>query len=228
MYDATINKKTPYVDKVLLAYAIKLSNKARKVDAGNGILAVALLDLFKKDNDKAKKIINHQVQVKAEKEKSDAIGDFIKGSRDKGEWFYLASSHNDCAKDHIPYQGRLYVDEKAPDEAIQYAKSKGLYTLQWVMNGPAWFVTRPNCRHYFVSLRLDQVRGKTNKQLRRKHKTHSLEGNRDFQTPPKAAVEEYEDRLKMLRALYAEYPTEKLKAEILKTKLLLDKWKKLI
>lgn len=228
LYDATINRKTVYADKYLLAYAIKLSNKAHKIDADSGILAVALLDLFKANNDKAKKVINHQVQRGAEEEKNSAINDFIKSSRDNGEWFYLASSHNDCAKDHVPYQGRLYVDEKAPKEAIDYARSKGLYTVQWVMGDPAWFITRPHCRHYFVSLTLDQVRGKSNKALKRKYKTHSDIGNKDFQTPPKAAVAEYEDRLKMLKALYREHPSDKLKAEILKTKLLLDKWKKLI
>ena len=231
LYDATINTKAPYRDKVLLAFAIKLTNKAKKVGAdGTGLLAIALLNLFKKDesNAKAKKIINHQVSVEAEKEKLGQLDQFIDKSRDKGEWFYLASSHNDCAKDHKPYQGRLYVDAKAPKEIIDYAHDRGLYTLQWVMDAPAYFITRPNCRHYFVSLSIDQVRGQTLKVLRKRHHTHSKVGNRDFQTPPKAAVEEYEDRLKMLRELYRQYPTESLKAEILKTKLLLDKWKKLI
>lgn len=230
MFDATINTKKVYADKYLLAFAIKLSNKAKKVQGSGGILAVALLDMFKKQqsNDKMKKIINHQTQVEAEKQKQVAIDEFIDKSREKNEWFYLASSHNDCAIDHKPYQGHLYADAKAPKEALEYAKSRGLYTIQWVMDAPAWFITRPNCRHYFVSLTLEEVMHKSLKRLKRKYKTHSLEGNRDFQTPAKIAVEEYEDRLKMLRALYAEYPTDKLKAEILKVKLLLDKWKKLI
>lgn len=229
MYDATINTKAPYRDKVLLAFAIKTANKAKKVSAENvGLLAIALFDLFKNQhsNDKAKKIINHQVSVEAEKEKNGTLDQFIKDSRSNGEWFYLASSHGDCAKDHKPYQGRLYVDEKAPQDVIDYARSRGLYTLQWVMDAPAWFITRPNCRHYFVSLPLDQVQGKSLKALRRKHKTYTKEGNRDFQTPAKAAVEEYEDRLKMLKALYREHPTPTLKAEITKTELLIKKWKK--
>ena len=137
----------------------------------------------------------------------------------------MASSHNDCAADHKPYQGRLYVDEKAPKEVIDYAKSRGLYTVQWVMDGPAWFITRPNCRHYFVSLKLDQVKGKSDKKLTKKYKTHSVEGNRDFQTPRSRAIEEYTDRLRMLKSLYWEHKTQKLKNEIVKTELLIKKWK---
>ena len=229
MFDATINTKPAYRDKYLLGFAIKLANKARKVQAkDNGLLAVALFGLFKDQhaNDKAKKLINHQVGVAAEKAKNDKLDQFIVDSRSKGEYFYLASSHNDCAKDHKPYQGRLYVDDKAPKEVIDYAHDRGLYTLQWAMDAPAYFITRPNCRHYFVTLTLDQVRGKSLKALRKRHKTHSNEGNRDFQTPAKAALEEYEDRLKMLKALYREYPTPTLKAEITKTELLIKKWKK--
>lgn len=232
LYDATINQKKQYQDKYLLGFAIKLANKAKKVNVKTGLgldyLAVALFDMFKKDksNDKAKKLINYQIGSEAEKEKMSVLNEFITDSRSNKEWFYLASSHNDCAKDHLPYQGRLYVDEKAPEEVIKYAHDRGLYTVQWVMDAPAWFITRPNCRHYFVSLRLDQVKGKSLKRLKRKHKTHTKEGNRDFQTPRKIAIEEYEDRLKMLRALYREYPTPKLKAEILKTEMLLNKWKK--
>ncbi len=231
LFDATINLKPAYQSKYLLGFAIKLTNKAKKLpEKGGGALALALFSLFHKGqyNDKAKKIINHTTQTEAEKEKQGAIDDFMDASRLKGEWFYLASSHNDCAEDHKPYQGRLYVDKEAPKEAIDYAHDRGLYTVQWVMGAPAWFITRPHCRHYFVSLSLEQVKGKTLKKLKRKYKTHTKVGNKDFQTPAKAAVEEYEDRLKLLRALYAQYPTDKLKAEILKAEMLVKKWKKLL
>lgn len=231
LYDATINQKPQYRDKYLLGFAIKLSNKAQKVSAtGLDLLAIALFDLIHKGkyNDKAKKLINHQVQVEAEKEKDGAIDDFMEKSRKNGEYFYLASSHGDCAEDHKPYQGRLYVDKDAPEEAIDYARDRSLYTVQWVMGKPAWFITRPHCRHYFVSLTLEQVKGKTLKKLKRKYKTHTTKGNMDFQTPAQAAVEEYTDRLRLLKALYWEYKTPKLKNEILKTELLIKKWKKIL
>ena len=198
--------------------------------AGTGLLAIALFSLLKtgKYNDKAKKIINHQAQVEAEKEKDGAIDDFLEKSRKNGEYFYLASSHGDCAEDHKPYQGRLYVDKDAPEDVIQYARDRKLYTVQWVMGKPAWFITRPHCRHYFVSLTEKQVRGKTLKQLSRRHNTYTKKGNTDFQTPAKAAVEEYSDRLRMLKALYWTYPIDSIKNDITKTEFLIKKWKKLL
>ena len=217
-----------YQDKYLLAFAIKAANKAKKqVGASMDILAIALFDLFQREkfNDKAKKLINYQVDKDAEVEKDKKINEFIDTSRKNGEYFYLASSHGDCAEDHKPYQGKLYVDEKAPQEVIEYAKSRNMWTVQWVMGKPAWFITRPHCRHYFVSLTERQVRGRKTKNLIRKYKTHTKKGDCDFQTPAKAAVAEYEDRLKMLRYLYGIYKTQKLKNEILKTELLLKKWK---
>lgn len=228
MYDATINRKTPVSDKYLLAFAIKLTNKAHKIQAeSSGLLAIALLDLFKRDNsnEKAKKVINHQTQRRAEEEKEVAIDDFIDKSRDNGEWFYLASSHDDCAADHKAYQGKLYVDEKAPEDVIEFARKRGLYTVQWVMNGPAWFITRPNCRHFFVSLTLKQVMKNSVKKLKKRYNTHSMEGHKALATPKTEAIAEYEDRYKLLKKLYNEYPTDNLKAEILKVKLLLEKWK---
>jgi hypothetical protein len=234
LFDATINKKSVYQDKYLLGFAIKLTNKMKKVNVsssgGLDLLAVALVDALIKDhsNDKAKKIINYDTESAAEKEKDAEIRDFIDESRKNGEWFYLASSHGDCAEDHKPYQGRLYCDEKAPDDVLQYAKSRNLYTVQWVMGKPAWFVTRPHCRHYFVSLKLNEVRGKNLKRLTRKYRTYTKKGDYDFQTPAKRAVEEYTDRLNALRYLYDVYKTPKLKNEILKTQMLLKKWRNLL
>lgn len=230
LYDETVRSKPQYADKFLLAMMIKETNRAKKLpQTEGGLLAAALFDLFQsgKIRDKAKKLINYDTQRQAEERKQETIDDFVEGNRAEGRWFYLASSHNDCAEDHKPYQGRMYVDEKAPDSAIQFAKSRGWLTVQWVMGAPAWFITRPNCRHYFVGVTESEVRGKPLKRLKRKYGTHTKEGNREFQTPAHAAVEEYEDRLRMLRGLYREYPTDKLKAEILKTELLVRKWKEM-
>lgn len=229
LFDATINEKPIYRDKYLLAFAIKLANKAKKIQAsGPDLLAVALLDLFikEKSNEKAKKVINYQIDNSAQQEKLDTLDDFINNSRDNKKWFYLASSHGDCAEDHKPYQGRLYVDNKAPEEIIDYARQRRLLTMQWVTGKPVWFVTRPYCRHYFVSLSLDEVKNKTLKRLTRKNKTYTTKGDYDFQTPAKRTLEEYKDRLKLLKSLYAEFPSRKLKIDMEKTQLLIKKWEK--
>lgn len=203
---------------------IKLSNKAHKLSAPNGeLLSALLLKTF--SNETAKKLINHEVTKRAEQRKGEAIDGFIEGSRKRSEWWYLASSHYDCADDHKPYQARLYIDEKAPEEELKQARSMGIYTVQWVMGGPAWFITRPNCRHYFVSLTSDKVKNKSVKSLIKKYKTHSIEGDYTLKTPRRIAIEEYTDRIRYLRALYREYPTKHLKTEINKAEMLLEKWK---
>lgn len=228
LYDATINSGK-YSSKILLAQALKLTNKAKKVVPSDGeLLSVAIFSLFKRDdvNNTAKKIINWQTQKDAEKEKDATLKSFIEENQKDGKWFYLASSHDDCAKDHLDWQGKLYVDENAPEEVLEYAKSRALHTMQWVIGQPVWFITRPNCRHYFVSLSESEVRKKPLKKLKRKYKTHTKEGDRQFQTPAHAAVEEYEDRLHMLRALYRESPNPVIKKEIEKAELLVKKWKR--
>ena len=228
LYDETIRDKPQYADKFLLGMMMKTANKAKKLpQKDEGALAEAIFALIwdSKISDKAKKLINHDTQKIAEAEKEAIISDFVQKNRAEGKWFYLASSHDDCAKDHLPYQGRMYVDEKAPDSAIQFAKSRGWGTVQWVMGSPAWFITRPNCRHYFVGVTEAEVRKKPTKRLKRKYHTHEKEGDRAFQTPKRAAIEEYSDRLRLLRALYRERPTERMKKEIGKAEMLLRKWR---
>ncbi len=211
-------------EKALLASAIKVSNRARKLwtpDADPGVLVPLFVDAM----EPMARIINRVTAKKAEDEKSDLLDGFVRGSRKDGKWFYLASSHDDCAEDHIPYQGRMYVDEKAPESAIEWARQRGLYTVQWVMGAPAWFITRPNCRHYFVSLTEDEVRRKPMKRLKRKYHTHRREGDREMRTPARIAVEAYEERVRMLKGLLRERRSKRLEAELLKAEMLLRKWK---
>lgn len=227
-----IYKITLQMPKMYL-FMSKVANKSHKyinIKNSKSENADLLLVLFKNldYNGKIKKIINKTVTDEAEKGKENLIKNYIEDSRDDGKWIYLASSHNDCAKDHIPYQGKLYYDEKAPENIVKWCKKNGYHSIQWVMGEPAWFITRPNCRHYFKSLNFNIVNKYGVKELQRRYKTHRKEGDRDLSTPRKVAIEEYTDRLKLLRALYEKHKTEKLRREIDKTELLLKKWKKLI
>ena len=220
-------------EKKIFAFMAKVANRAVKsIDKRQSIDANAafLLLLFNRMhyNSKVKKVINHECMEKAEKRKDDEIKQYIDNSRDTGKWLYLASSHNDCAADHVDWQGKMYYDEKAPDAIIDYARKHGYYSIQWVMDGPVYFITRPNCRHFFKSLPIDVVRKYSVKQLTKRYKMHRMDGDKSLATPQKVAIEEYEDRLKMLQAMYNEHPTEHLRREIDKTRLLIRKWKKLL
>lgn len=212
---------------------VKVANRAVKTvnlkdDTSKN--AVMLLYLFNREhyNSKVKKVINTEVTDDAEAGKQVVIADYIDRSRSTERWFYLASSHSDSAADHAPYQGKVYYDEKAPDDVLEYARKHGYRSIQWVMGGPVWFITRPNCRHFFKSLPIDVVKKYSAKELTRRYKTHRKTGDKALATPAKVTVEEYEDRLKMLEGMYQEYKTEHLRREIQKVKLLIKKWKKLL
>lgn len=224
LYQDTINQKK------LFPIMVKIANKSRKTinpkattDENAGIL---LLLFSKMDyNGKTKKIINKIVVDEAERGKDKIIKSYISDSRSKEKWLYLASSHSDSALDHKPYQGKIYYDSNAPKDIVEYAKSRGWNSLQWVMGSPVWFVTRPNCRHFFKALPTDVVKQYSRKDLIRRYKMHRMDGDRELATPRSIAIEEYTDRLHMLEGMYSKKPTENLRRHIEKTKILLKKWK---
>ena len=135
--------------------------------------------------------------------------------------FFVASQHQDCAKDHLNYQGKLYVNARFLNNkrVYKYATAHNLKTVQWVTGVPVYFLTRPYCRHYFEGLSIKQViKGNYNIPTRKI-------GSRQLQTPAKANLEYYQDRLKLLVGMYQKYKTEALRLKINKTKMLIDKWK---
>lgn len=188
-------------------------NKDQPIDA----LALSLVVLFNKMayDYKATAIINKYTRELDEKNKVDLLKEMLEN---KNKPFYMASWHKDSATDHKDWQGKLYYDANATGEALDYARTHGLQTVQWVTGKPVWFVTRPYCRHYFVQYSLEEV--KKGVKPRR-----SKIGRRDLQTPAKATLEYYTDRLEQLNGLYKIYPIPKLKLQINKTKLLIRKWK---
>lgn len=189
LLEQTINRRE--VNKSLLAHALKISKLAKtKMDADGSAVVVLLLKMF----DISNKIINHYNSVNAEKEKDRILRIFVDDNRAKRKYFYLASSHNDCATDHKNWQGRLYVDESAPSECIEWGRVHELYTMQWVIDAPVWFITRPNCRHYFVCLDFEEVKNNSLDYLKTKYKTHTSMGK-----APNNRFQDSDYRLQLLR-----------------------------
>jgi len=230
LFKVTINPNKP-----LLAYMIKLSNKAKKLDKGPGayysvgldVLAVALLDLFKNKqvNDRSRVLINSEVRKYESEQKAEILTNAWKENRKSRKIFYVASSHADSAKDHEPWQGRIYVDKfwhnYDTDGSIgEFVRRNNIRTVQWVTGKPVWFITRPNCRHYFTTYTAEQILGNQYTVPHRKI------GDRRLQTPRDTDLHRYEDRLRLLVALYKKHPTHILELQIQKTKLLIAKLKK--
>lgn len=80
--------------------------------------------------------------------------------------FYICSQHSDCADDHINYQGKIYydkdyvsfnIDGKLKNKIADFIQSKKLKSIQEVKDGEPYLTTRPNCRHYFQPVSIDDV-----------------------------------------------------------------------
>jgi len=231
LFKATVNP-----NKVLLAYMVKLTNRVKKLDKGAGqyygtggldVLAVAILQMYNKKavNYEASKIVHYEVRRYESDRKIEILDNAWKENRMNGKIFYVASSHKDSAKDHAPWQGKIYVDRywhnyDTDGKLGEYIRENGIKTVQWVTGAPVWFITRPNCRHYFTNYSIDEI-------LEGKFKIpHRKIGDKRLQTPKDANLQYYEDRLRLLQSLYKKHPTDLLRRQIEKTKLLIAKWKK--
>lgn len=76
-----------------------------------------------------------------------------------GQVFYLCDSFADCAPDHADYQGKIYYNEEADisEEAQKYIDQNGILSMQQVINNDPFLTSRPNCRHNFHAIPLDDV-----------------------------------------------------------------------
>ena len=109
---------------------------------------------------------------------NDISKNMIKDGASAGNIFYITSFYGDCAPDHADFQGKIYVDEDwqsiCPkdriDEVSDYIRSNKIMTVQDVMGEAGnYFTTRPNCRHYFQYISIDEVLGaKDLKEVREK------------------------------------------------------------
>lgn len=231
LFKATINP-----NKTLLSYMVKIANRAKKLDKGAGqyygtggldVLAIAIFQLFTTNatNYNADKLINSEIRKYESEQKAEILNNAWKENRQNGNIFYVASSHADSAADHKDWQGKIYVDRywhnyDTDGKLAKYIQKHNIRTAQWVTGKPVWFITRPNCRHYFVNYSIEQILSDDYKIPHRKI------GDKKLQTPKDANLQYYEDRLRLYTTLYKKHPTPLLKKQIEKTKLLIAKWKK--
>lgn len=87
--------------------------------------------------------------------------------RNAGLIFWLVSSFGDSAKDHVDYQGRIYVDrdwesmvdEETRKQVQDYIDANGTLIKQDVEEGEPYLTTRPNCRHRWMPMNTEEVLG---------------------------------------------------------------------
>lgn len=162
--------------------------------------------------------------------------------------FYLASEHGDCAEDHEDYQGELYYDrfwrryvktKEARRVVENLISNRRMRSMQWVIDRPVWFITRPNCRHYFAQVSIEQVVGNSASSLVSQLGLHQEIGRReDQQTITHSLlpswynrenilniIDKYQRRLEYHLALSRKVPSPYLDALIAKDRRLIAKWK---
>ena len=87
--------------------------------------------------------------------------------RNAGLIFWLVSSFGDSAKDHVDYQGKIYidrdwesmVDEETRKQVQDYISANGTMIKQDVEEGEPYLTTRPNCRHRWMPMNTEDVLG---------------------------------------------------------------------
>lgn len=187
--------------------------------------------------------VNEALKVKSNKYESKKLGEQkeaiimsdIQKNRIEKKYFYLCSKHGDSAKDHEPYQGKLYIDSNCDDsKSLALAKQYNMKEYQWVIGAPVYMVTRPNCRHYFRALTYNEVKGKSYNDLVNEYdmyKSIGPRGSDKIQTLSSKGkeitfvIKSYQERLKMHEMMYKTRPNEFLKRCIEKDNLLIKKWK---
>lgn len=218
------------------------------------LLGIFVFDLINKI--KIEKKLSHEITEASDKIEGDFKQEVIGGHLEENRHlanpkiFYLASQHKDSASDHAPYQGKMYIDEKwrssitDREQIIQiekYISQHDVKTVQWVMGEPVWFITRPNCRHYFTALTVNEVLGTSKTKLLEKHKMDTAIGNREYLKTIKHStdkswykdvrnaqllLEKYKERLHLHQEMYASSKNEIIRKAIIKDKMLIEKWEK--
>lgn len=250
--------------------AKKVINQAKRDDEdGLLFIPIAFRTLNSgKVIDTLNKNIFDYARKEEEKLKNDMIKTDVKKAREKREpveyvddngevlsfknvprIFYLTSKHGDSAEDHEGYQGQIYVDEKweslIKNKVLKiilqdYITKNCPYTFQWLVGRPVWFITRPNCRHYYTTISVKEALNNSASQLIKKYDMYREIGERgNYQTIRhstrkswytekniRAIIKKYEERLEFHRAARKINDNNEVRFLIKKDKLLIEKWRK--
>ena len=264
-----IMKKLPIQDHKIYKYALKVAKKGkieveRQVNGAILLLGAVsdskknqlykeysfkFLDSTSQTREKTiyqdfKKLAYDRLQKTEADDKEQVIKEVLKSDK----IYFLCSEHEDCAKDHKHAQGQLYYNREFRKilpksmwkDVEDYNNKHHLLSVQKIMGRPTWLVTRPNCRHYFKRLSVDEVLGgatiQTLLQTYDMHKQigvrtniqsiyHSTKKEWYTQENILSMIKKYEERLRYHEALYSASKNVEIERAIDKDKELLAKWK---
>lgn len=249
-----IKRKLPRKEYLVQVVVNKCPRYIDSVKTENDALAIMLFGLLDtiKAYPKLRKVANERANEVESESKTKEMAKALEDNRKQEKVFYIASSHKDCAQDHLDFQGRIYYDEKwesvikddkLKEKVRHFIEVNKLKSFQWVVDKPVFLITRPNCRHYFKELPVKEVLGKTNAYLLKKYNMYRVIGDRQYvQTMvsvdgetrkligeyrnAELMYERYKERMEYHKALYKINGNPFIRDAIEKDRFLLAKWRR--
>ena len=146
------------------------------------ILATLLMKRFEKLRvyQRFISLVNQEVRNKEASVKERVIRQLTSYGIENREHFALVSKHLDSAIDHRDFQGKLYLltNDLQESELLLASKLGITRTLASVMHDKPYLITRPNCRHYFITLSESDIGSKSVDTLLKENKMITKVGSR--------------------------------------------------
>ena len=196
--------------------AKKLKQDAQETDGI--ILATLLMKRFEKLRvyQRFISLVNQEVRNKEASVKERIIRQLTSYGIENREHFALVSKHLDSAIDHIDFQGKLYLltNDLQESELLLASKLGITRTLASVMHDKPYLITRPNCRHYFITLSESDIGSKSVDTLLKENKMITKVGSRvikNLRNNTSIKLNYYKELYKVRRIPYLAKRIKKLK-----------------
>lgn len=210
---------TPICKKCLnLARFLALKLKQDTKETDGIILATLLMKRFEKLRvyQRFISLVNQEVRNKEASVKERVIRQLTSYGIENREHFALVSKHLDSAIDHINYQGKIYLlTNDLQESELLLANKLGITrTLASVMHDKPYLITRPNCRHYFITLSESDIGSKSVDTLLKENKMITKVGSRvikNLRNNTSIKLNYYKELYKVRRIPYLASRIKKLK-----------------
>ena len=196
--------------------ASKLKQDTQETDGI--ILATLLMKRFEKLRvyQRFISLVNQEVRNKEASVKERVIRQLTSYGIENREHFSLVSKHLDSAIDHIDFQGKLYLltNDLQESELLLASKLGITRTLASVMHDKPYLITRPNCRHYFITLSESDIGSKSVDTLLKENKMITKVGSRvikNLRNNTSIKLNYYKELYKVRRIPYLAKRIKKLK-----------------
>lgn len=145
--------------------------------------------------------------------------------------FVVCDVHDDCAKDHEAYQGKVYYkdgwDKYVEDPEVRarikaYIRNHRCMSVNEVTRSKPYLIRRPYCRHELHEVSIDEVLSSSIKKILVSH--NWIKSNFKNKSSVDRAWRSYLDQLEIYRDLWKVAPNPNLGKEMNRVRKLYKKW----